>query len=113
MTTSVAAMVTRIRNGARPHPYMTEWREHMGLSVETVANRMGRDRTTIWRWEAGKRRPKPADLAAFANALNVEPGDLWRLPSGRPSVDAILKNATDDVAEAVADLARRLTKRAS
>lgn len=108
---NVAGMVTHIRRGAKTHLYITQWREHRGLSMERLAGLLDVDRTTIWRWETGARRPKPEQQAAIANALGIEPADLWRLPDTRPSIDAIIKDAPDDIFDAVADMARRLASR--
>ncbi len=112
---TIADMVTRIRQHRQRllHLYLAEWRESKGLSVETLAERMDVDRTTIWRWETGARRPTPGRVAQIADALQIAPGDLWRRPDGRPSLDAIAKDAPDDVFEAVVDIVRRLTRRSA
>jgi transcriptional regulator with XRE-family HTH domain len=108
----LAGMATRIRKGARPHLYIVEWRESRGLGQDALANRMGVDRTTIWRWETGKRQVKPEIQAQIADALGLErPEDLWRPPAGRPSIDALLSNVPDDDFAMVEDMARRLSQR--
>lgn len=110
---NVAGMVTRIRQGAKAHLYIKEWREFRNMSGERLAGLLEVDRTAIWRWETGKRRPNPEQQAAIAHAMGIEPADLWRLPATRPSLDALMKDAPDDIFDAVAEMARRLTRRAS
>jgi hypothetical protein len=51
-------------------------------------------------------------MAGLAEALGVEPQDLYR-PPNRRSIDAILAEAPDEIYEATLELARRLTHRAS
>lgn len=110
---SVADMEASIRKGARIHLYLVEWREHKGLSVERLAERLDVDRTTVWRWETGARRPTPSRQAQIAAALDIEPADLWRRPQSRPSIDAMLRDVPDEVFDMAADVVLRLIKRAS
>jgi transcriptional regulator with XRE-family HTH domain len=105
-------MVTDIRKGSRPHLYIREWIDHFGLSDDAVAGRVGRARETIWRWANEQHRLNPEKIAALAHALDIEPEDFWRLPARR-SVDAILKNQTDEMNETVVDIVQRLIRRAS
>lgn len=105
-------MVTGIRKrGVRLHLYVTEWREHRGLSIEALANRLDVDRTTLWRWETGRRGVSPNIQAQIAHHLQIEPSDLWRLPDSRPSLDAMTRNVPDDVFSTVVDIVTRLTRR--
>ena len=115
-------MVTRIRRGARPHLYVKEWREERGLSLEDLGGRIrlqdkdgekvGVERNTVWRWENEPHRLNPEKMAAIADALDLEPEELWR-PPGRRSLDAIASGASDDVQDTLVDIVTRLTKRAS
>lgn len=109
----VASMVTHIRQGSRPHLYIMEWREHLGLTPKQLAERLEVDRTTLWRWETGSRRVKPETQVQIAAALGIAPAALWRLPQTRPSLDDMLKDAPDELFDTAADIVRRLTKRAS
>lgn len=81
--------------------------EHRGLSDEKLANRLGVARETVTRWRGQQHRLNPDKIAAIANALDCEPEDLWRPPS-RPSLDAMVKNATADMQATAADIVRRL-----
>ena len=105
-------MVTRIRRGARPHLYLTAWRELRGLSVEQLAGRLDVARETVWRWETDQDRLNPSKMAAVAHALDIAPEDLWRRPE-RPSLDAITRDSPDDIHNTAIDIVRRLARRAS
>jgi len=103
-------MVTRIRTGARTHLYISQWREHRGLSVEALAGRLDVERQTIWRWENEQHRLNPEKIGALAVALDIEPEDLWRMPARR-SIDAILKDAPDELHDTAIDIVQRLARR--
>ena len=57
-------------------------RERHGLSQAALAAAVGRDRTTVCRWEAGERLPTVPALLALARALGCEPGTLLGRPAG-------------------------------
>lgn len=104
-------MVTRIRKGARAHLYIEEHMEAKGLSFEDIGGRMGVSRTTVWRWAKEQWRLDPGKMEALADAIGLDaPQDLFRPPS-RPSIDAILADAPQEMYEATLDLARRLAGR--
>jgi transcriptional regulator with XRE-family HTH domain len=105
-------MVTRIGSGRRAHLYIEEWIKFRGLSDETVGNRLGRARETIWRWRTEQHRLNPEKLAELASALDIEPQDFYRPPS-RPSIDALVEDAPDDLRNTALDIVRRLVGRKS
>jgi len=105
-------MVTKIGGKRRQHLYVSEWRESKGLTVERVGERLGVDRVTVWRWETQQNRLNPEKLAALAHAIGCEPEDFWRPPE-RPSLDALVKQAPDDLYRTAYDVVSRLTKQAS
>lgn len=105
-------MVTRIGRRRPPRIFPKEWREHRNLRLEDVALRIGVQRNTIWRWENEPHRLDPGKMAALAEALDIEPEELWRMPPSR-SIDAMLKNAPAELRETAIDIVSRLTKRAS
>jgi len=94
----------------RAYLYIAEWMEEKGLSDERLSVRLRVDRSTIFRWRKEQWRLDPPKMTALADALGINVQDLFRHPR-RPSIDAILENATDDVYEATAELARRLSRR--
>jgi transcriptional regulator with XRE-family HTH domain len=104
-------MVTRIRKNARAHLYIEEHLEAKGLSFEDIGGRMGVSRTTVWRWAKEQWRLDPGKMDALATAIGLEgPIELFRPPQ-RPSIDAILAEAPQDIYDATLDLARRLAGR--
>jgi transcriptional regulator with XRE-family HTH domain len=93
-------MVTARIGRRRPaRLYLEEWFGYRELNDEKIAARIGVDRTTVWKWRDNQSRLDPDKIAALAEALNCEPEQLWRMPPrpDRPSVDAMLKDAPDDV----------------
>ena len=109
---TITGMVTKIGGKRRQHLYVSEWRESKGLTVERVGERLGVDRVTVWRWETQQNRLNPEKLAALAHAIGCEPEDFWRPPE-RPSLDALVKQAPDDLYRTAYDVVSRLTKQAS
>lgn len=108
----IAYMVTRIRKGARTPLFIREWMVHRHLSDERLANRLELARETVWKWRTQQQRLDPHKIARLAHALDCEPIDLWRPPSRR-SLDAIMKDAPEDLQATAADILQALVKRAS
>ena len=52
-------------------------REELGLTLKDVALRMGVDASDLSRWENGVRTPRAHRIAAWADALGLEPGDFF------------------------------------
>lgn len=105
----ITAMVTRIRQGTKRRLYLVEWREKVGVSAETLADRIGVTRQTIHRWEREQWRMDPRKQIAYAEALNIEPQDLWNLPS-RPSLDGMMADASDEMQQQAAEMIAILMK---
>lgn len=105
-------MVTKIYPRRRGHLYIAEWMEHRGLSDEKLAGRLDVARETVTRWRSQQHRLNPDKIAAIAKALDIEPEELWRPPppSNRPSIDAMLKGASDDAVQKLAEVAAILLK---
>lgn len=72
-----AAMVTRIRKGARSRTFLREWRKHRGLDAVTIAGRLGIERESYYRWEREPNRINLGEISALADALGIEPEHLW------------------------------------
>lgn len=105
-------MVTKVIGNKRNlHLYITEWREAQKLSIEQVAGRVEKARETVWRWENEQHRLNPAKIGLLAEALGIEPEQFYHLPS-RPSLDALVKNSSDDTVNTAYDIVARLAKRA-
>jgi DNA-binding XRE family transcriptional regulator len=67
----VAALV-----GKRRWSLARAWREHLGLTREEVAGRMGISPAAVAQMEAGSARPRMATLRKIATALGVEAEQL-------------------------------------
>lgn len=93
-------MPARIGPRKPPRVFIAEWREHVGLTQEQLAQRLDTTGVTVSRWETGKRRPNIDALAAIAHALgpNILLSDLYRPPS-QVSADALLRDQPKEVVE--------------
>lgn len=100
-----------IRKGARLHYYIKEWIDHLGLSDQDVANRMGlSSRTSVWKLYTEQQRLSPAKVARIADALDRHPNELL-FPPDVPSLDALAEGASDTQrAGMVADIMNRMRK---
>ena len=85
------------------HLFIEEWMEERGLTDEILGETMGKSRTTVWRWRTEQNRLNPKKIFALAKAIGCEPEDFWR-PPGRPSLDALVKDATDQTVENAAEV---------
>lgn len=53
-----------------------ELREKAGLTQEELAERMGVQRNTVWRWENNKANLRAENIQRLSSALNVEATEL-------------------------------------
>jgi transcriptional regulator with XRE-family HTH domain len=51
-------------------------RETRGLSVAEVADRAGVAAMSVYNWEAGRSRPRSANLLALCKVLRVKPAEV-------------------------------------
>ena len=75
----------RIPKGGEKVRYRTrhtlrQWRQLAGLTQDDLAEAVGRNRTTIVRWEQGKTHPTAEDIAKIEQALAVKWSDDVILP---------------------------------
>ena len=114
-TAMVTSRIRTRRGGRRLHLYIEEWMNVRGLSDERLAGRLNVARETVTRYRNEQHRLNPDKIAAIAEALDLEPTELWRPPdaSNRPSIDAILRDAPTEAVEKVAELAILLAKTGS
>lgn len=102
-------IITKIEAAPRDLLYITEWMDKLDLKDEIVAKRMRKPRVTVWRWRTEQKRLNPKKIAALASAMGLTPGDLWR-PPNRPSLDAIVKDASDELVERIATIITIMVK---
>lgn len=91
-------MVQRIgrKNAKPPRIFLREWREFRHMTQEQLANRLGTTKATISRIETGKRDYTGGFIAAAAEALNCEPADILARDPNWPTLDDLMRTATED-----------------
>jgi transcriptional regulator with XRE-family HTH domain len=55
-------------------------RESKGVSQSDLARKLGVLPVTVWRWEAGKKKPNAANQLAIAQALGMSVEELAAMP---------------------------------
>ncbi len=100
----------RIRKRAKRRLFLKEHREAKGVSTPELAERLGITRVGVYRQEREPRRVNSEKQAAWAEALGVQPEELWRRP-GRPSLDAMIEAAPKKVQDMAVDIVKRLIRR--
>jgi transcriptional regulator with XRE-family HTH domain len=60
--------------------FICQWREHIGLTQEQLADRLGVTKSTISRWEGSKRIPSINVLAAICEGLDIPIRAIWNPP---------------------------------
>lgn len=91
-------MPTRIGPRRLRRTYLAAWRDSRGLTQKQLASRLGVSEMTVSRWETGKAYMNTAVMSAVADAVQIEPEDLFRPPT-QPSADAMLRDQPKDVVE--------------
>jgi transcriptional regulator with XRE-family HTH domain len=76
--------------------YLQEWRENRGLTQKQLGDRVGVADMTISRWERGSALLSTKVMDALAEALGIEPQDLYRHPE-TPSADALLRDQSVEI----------------
>lgn len=106
----VSGMAT-IRKGTRLHYYIKEWIEHLGLTDDQVASRMGlSSRSSVWKLYTEQHRLTPGKVAQIADALDRDPKELL-FPPDVPSLDAMAEGVSKELRAAmVTDIARRMRR---
>ena len=93
---TIRRMIERIGPRQPFRHFLREWRKHRGLTQQQVADRLETNKGNVANWENGKRGIGADVQAALAEALSIDPQDLFRDPA-QPSADALLRNATPEV----------------
>lgn len=106
-------MAARIGPKRARRIYLKEWREYRELTQERLGQRLGVSDVTVHRWEKGGSLLNTAVMDAIAEALSIEPTDLYRSPD-QPSADALLRGAPPEVTrDALAYIAYLKSRQAS
>lgn len=107
-------MATRIHRGnkRRRAIYLKEWREHLNLTQDQLAERMETSKARVSRIESGARPYKEDFVAAAAWAMGIEERDLFRHPES-VSIDDMLEKAPDPVKKQAHALIETLLKTGS
>ena len=100
-------METKNFRGERPHLYIKEFVVHLGLSDETVADKLGISRSAFWKWYTEQSRLNPDKVARIAAAMGIHPSQL-NFPPGTDSLDAIVEGQPQNVRSMAADVLRRM-----
>lgn len=91
-------MPVRIGPRRPPRIFLAEWREARGLSQERLGDRLGVSKMTVSRWERNVASINVNVMSALAEALDIEPRDLFRHPD-TPSADALLRNQPESIVD--------------
>jgi transcriptional regulator with XRE-family HTH domain len=100
-------MVTKIGPSKPIRHFLKEWRKHRGLTQQQLADRLptgddgkptGKD--VISRWERDERGISLDVQVALADALSIDPADLFRDPA-TPSADELLRSASPETRRAI------------
>lgn len=59
---------------------LKQWRQLAGLTQVELAKAVGKDQTTIVRWEKGETQPKADDIAKIEQVLKIKWSDDVRMP---------------------------------
>jgi transcriptional regulator with XRE-family HTH domain len=92
-------------------------RDKGGFTNRDLADKIGRDESTVSLWMSGKRTPRMKNLEQLARVMGVEMADLWSGPEAMPATAmqvAVLEgmNHLDETQqEAVAALVRSMRSR--
>lgn len=82
--------------------------DERGVGDDGLAARIGVARETVTRYRSQQHRLNPDKIKNVANALGLEPWQLWNPPATdnqhRPSIDAMLHNEPDDIVRKAAEI---------
>jgi Cro/C1-type HTH DNA-binding domain len=88
---------TAAGDGARVLLYVNEHIVNRGISDTSLANLMGIDRATVWKWRTSPERLDTMQLARLAKALGLKSHVEFYFPPGSASLDAMVIDIPADV----------------
>lgn len=101
-------MVTKIRKPTPRRFYLREWRKTRAKPAVALAALLDIERESYYRLERNPHTLSIAEIDKLADALDIEPEQLWHPPNGPPSLDLLVSDASDDMRATVTDIVRRL-----
>ena len=107
----LTGMVTEIRKGSRPHLYIEEHMRARDMSDTKLAGRLEVARETVYRWRTEQHRLNPEKIAAIADALGIDPTDLWPPPTTRTNLNVLAQLLDDHDFETIEITLKRLANR--
>jgi transcriptional regulator with XRE-family HTH domain len=124
---SITAVVTRTGPGGPPRVFLREWRKHVGITQQVLAERLDTDKANVSRWErwaAGEhddedksRQPNASTLQSIATALGLEnAGELFYAPGAGEPLIKIVNSIPEDRYEQALEILQtfqRVAKRES
>ncbi len=94
--------------------FIRQWREHRGLTLEQLADRIGTTHASLSRVERGKQPYNQPLLEALANALQTDAASLlMRNPSDPDGIWSIWDKAKPGERRQIVEVAKTLLKTAS
>jgi transcriptional regulator with XRE-family HTH domain len=89
--------------------FLAEWRKRRKLTQKQLGERLEVTDMTVSRWESGEIMLNAGTMVAAAEALNIEPEDLWRHPD-TPSADELLRDQPTEVRDQAVNLIRAIRR---
>lgn len=102
-------MPVRIGPKRRRRIFLAEWREDRGLTQEQLANRLETTAMTISRWERQIVLLTTDAMDAVAEALGIEPEDLYHHPD-RPSPNQLLRGQSAEIESQAISIIKAIRK---
>lgn len=59
------------------HP-LAKYRREKGMTQDALGRELGVTPVTVWRWEHGKRTPRPSQVLAIAEKTGIDAGELLK-----------------------------------
>ena len=71
---------------------LQHYRRQSGLSIKSLTEKVGINRSNIWYWENGKHTPSEKNVRAICKILNIKSSDISDLTDEKPMSDYISTN---------------------